>query len=58
MAAACFCLQSAGVFLLWRSRSPALLACYVVLYGYASWSPAGLLVLILLVLLLTGGVNL
>ena len=26
-------------------------------YGYASWSPAGLLVLILIVLLLTGGLH-
>jgi MFS family permease len=35
IAAACFCLQAAGVLLLWRTTSPLLLACYVVLYGYA-----------------------
>jgi OFA family oxalate/formate antiporter-like MFS transporter len=35
VAAACFCLQAAGVLLLWQSRAPWLLACYVVLYGYA-----------------------
>jgi MFS family permease len=35
VAAVCFCLQSAGVFLLWQTRSPLLLAAYVVLYGYA-----------------------
>ncbi len=35
IAATCFCLQSAGVFLLWQTRSAPLLACYVVLYGYA-----------------------
>jgi MFS family permease len=35
IAAACFCLQAAGVLLLWRARSTVLLVCYVVLYGYA-----------------------
>src|SRR5437879_6232757 len=35
VAAVCFCLQSAGVLLLWTTRSMPLLACYVVLYGYA-----------------------
>jgi len=35
VAAVCFCLQSAGVLLLWTTRSRPLLACYVVLYGYA-----------------------
>lgn len=35
VAAVCFCLQAAGVFLLWRTTSVPLLACYVVLYGYA-----------------------
>jgi MFS family permease len=35
IAAACFCLQTAGVFLLWQTPSAPLLACYVVLYGYA-----------------------
>ena len=35
VAAVCFCLQAAGVLLLWLSRGPVALACYVVLYGYA-----------------------
>jgi MFS family permease len=35
VAAVCFCLQAAGVLLLWQSRGPVALACYVVLYGYA-----------------------
>ena len=35
VAAVCFCLQSTGVLLLWTTRSMPLLACYVVLYGYA-----------------------
>jgi MFS family permease len=35
VAAVCFCLQAAGVLLLWQTTSPALLACYVILYGYA-----------------------
>lgn len=35
VAAACFCLQVAGVFLLWRAHGPLMLAAYVVLYGYA-----------------------
>ena len=35
VAAVCFCLQTAGVFLLWRTQSPLWLACYVLLYGYA-----------------------
>ena len=37
VAAACFCLQAAGVLLLWLGpiHSGPLLACYVVLYGYA-----------------------
>ncbi|HYR95980.1 MAG TPA: MFS transporter [Candidatus Binatus sp.] len=43
VAAACFCLQSAGVFLLWQTRSLPLLACYVVLYGYAMGGNATLL---------------
>jgi MFS family permease len=43
VAAACFCLQSAGVLLLWQTRSIPLLACYVVLYGYAMGGNATLL---------------
>jgi MFS family permease len=43
VAAACFCLQGAGVFLLWQTRSLPLLACYVVLYGYAMGGNATLL---------------
>jgi MFS family permease len=35
VAAVCFCLQAAGVLLLWLAKGPLLLACYVVLYGYA-----------------------
>ncbi len=35
VAAMCFCLQAAGVLLLWQTTGPWLLACYVVLYGYA-----------------------
>lgn len=35
VAAVCFCLQGAGVLLLWQTRGPWLLVCYVVLYGYA-----------------------
>lgn len=35
VAATCFCLQAAGVLLLWLTRGPVSLACYVVLYGYA-----------------------
>src|SRR5262245_37615962 len=35
VAAICFCLQAAGVLLLWQARGPLLLTCYVVLYGYA-----------------------
>jgi MFS family permease len=35
VAAACFCLQTVGVLLLWRARSLPMLVCYVVLYGYA-----------------------
>ncbi|HZP40186.1 MAG TPA: MFS transporter [Candidatus Binatia bacterium] len=35
VAAVCFCLQAAGAVLLWRATSLPLLACYVVLYGYA-----------------------
>jgi MFS family permease len=35
VAAVCFCLQAAGVLLLWQTRGEWLLACYVVLYGYA-----------------------
>jgi MFS family permease len=35
VAAVCFCLQAAGVLLLWQTRGVWLLACYVVLYGYA-----------------------
>ncbi len=43
VAAVCFCLQSAGVLLLWATRSMPLLACYVVLYGYAMGGNATLL---------------
>lgn len=43
VAAVCFCLQTAGVFLLWHARSAALLAAYVVLYGYAMGGNATLL---------------
>ena len=43
VAAVCFCLQSAGVFLLWQTRSVPLLVCYVVLYGYAMGGNATLL---------------
>jgi cyanate permease len=43
VAATCFCLQSAGVVLLWRARSPTLLACYVLLYGYAMGGNATLI---------------
>jgi cyanate permease len=43
VAAVCFCLQAAGVVLLWQTRSAALLACYVVLYGYAMGGNATLL---------------
>ncbi len=35
VAAGCFCLQATGVLLLWLTSGPLLLACYVVLYGYA-----------------------
>jgi cyanate permease len=35
VAAACFALQAVGVLLLWQGHGPILLACYVVLYGYA-----------------------
>src|SRR4029077_2460240 len=37
------CLQSLGVLLLWLSRGPLSLACYVVLYGYAMGGNATLL---------------
>jgi MFS family permease len=43
VAAVCFCLQSAGVLLLWLSRGPISLACYVVIYGYAMGGNATLL---------------
>src|SRR5439155_22295862 len=43
VAAACFCLQSVGVLLLWQTRSLPLLVCYVVLYGYAMGGNATLL---------------
>jgi cyanate permease len=43
IAATCFCLQAAGVFLLWQTRSVPLLVCYVVLYGYAMGGNATLL---------------
>jgi MFS family permease len=43
VAAVCFCLQAAGVLLLWQTRSMPLLACYVVLYGYAMGGNATLL---------------
>jgi len=35
VAAVCFCLQTLGVLLLWRTTSAPWLVCYVVLYGYA-----------------------
>lgn len=35
VAAVCFVLQALGVLLLWQGEGPVLLACYVVLYGYA-----------------------
>ncbi len=35
VAAVCFVLQAAGVLLLWQTSGGVLLACYVVLYGYA-----------------------
>jgi len=35
VAAVCFCLQAAGVCILWRAHGPVALACYVLLYGYA-----------------------
>lgn len=43
VAAICFCLQAAGVLLLWQTRSVPLLVCYVVLYGYAMGGNATLL---------------
>jgi MFS family permease len=43
VAAVCFCLQAAGVLLLWQARSLGALACYVVLYGYAMGGNATLL---------------
>ena len=43
VAAVCFCLQSAGVLLLWVSHGPLSLACYVVLYGYAMGGNATLI---------------
>jgi cyanate permease len=43
VAAACFCLQRAGVFILWQTRSVPLLVCYVILYGYAMGGNATLL---------------
>jgi cyanate permease len=43
IAAICFCLQAAGVFLLWQTTSVPLLVCYVVLYGYAMGGNATLL---------------
>jgi MFS family permease len=43
VAAVCFCLQSAGVLLLWVSQGPLSLACYVVLYGYAMGGNATLI---------------
>jgi MFS family permease len=35
VAAVCFALQAAGVALLWVGHGPAMLLCYVLLYGYA-----------------------
>lgn len=35
VAAVCFVLQALGVLLLWQGHGPLVLACYVVLYGYA-----------------------
>jgi cyanate permease len=43
VAAVCFLLQSAGVLVLWQTRSLPLLVCYVVLYGYAMGGNATLL---------------
>jgi MFS family permease len=43
IAATCFWLQTAGVGLLWFGHSAPLLACYVVLYGYAMGGNATLL---------------
>jgi MFS family permease len=43
VAAVCFCLQAAGVLLLWLTDSALLLGCYVVLYGYAMGGNATLL---------------
>ena len=43
IAAICFWLQTAGVGLLWFGTSAPLLACYVVLYGYAMGGNATLL---------------
>lgn len=43
VAAVCFCLQAAGVALLWVSQHPFVLAAYVVLYGYAMGGNATLL---------------
>jgi len=43
VAAVCFWLQTVGVGLLWLGRSAPLLACYVVLYGYAMGGNATLL---------------
>jgi cyanate permease len=43
VAAVCFCLQAAGVLLLWQTRSAPLLGCYVVLYGYAMGGNATLI---------------
>jgi MFS family permease len=43
IAATCFWLQTVGVGLLWFGSSPPLLACYVVLYGYAMGGNATLL---------------
>jgi len=43
VAAVCFVLQAVGVLLLWQTTSLALLACYVVLYGYAMGGNATLL---------------
>src|SRR5262249_58266431 len=42
IAAACFCLQAAGVLLLWRARSTGLLVCYVGLFRYALGGNAAL----------------
>jgi len=43
VAAVCFCLQAAGVLLLWQTHTTPLLVGYVILYGYAMGGNATLL---------------